>query len=121
MNRVWLFLIGAVTYALLECLWRGRTHISMFLAGGVAMVLLGGLYDTFPAMPLLWLSALGALTITALEFVVGAIVNVKMGLAVWDYSNIRGNVYGQICPPFSLLWLLLSAVGFLLIQVVNAV
>ena len=93
----------------------------MFLAGGVAMALLGGLYDTFPAMPLLWLSALGALTITALEFVVGAIVNVKMGLAVWDYSNIRGNVYGQICPPFSLLWLLLSAVGFLLIQVVNAV
>jgi len=39
---------------------------------------------------------------------------------VWDYSDRRWNVYGQICPLYSLLWFVLSAFALLLIQVVNA-
>ena len=27
-----------------------------------------------------------------------------LGLDVWDYSNQPGNVLGQICPAFGLLW-----------------
>ena len=27
-----------------------------------------------------------------------------LGLGVWDYSNQPGNVLGQICPAFGLLW-----------------
>lgn len=27
-----------------------------------------------------------------------------VGLDVWDYSNQPGNVLGQICPVFGLLW-----------------
>lgn len=29
---------------------------------------------------------------------------VSLGLGVWDYSNQPGNVLGQICPAFGLLW-----------------
>lgn len=31
-------------------------------------------------------------------------VNEPVGLGVWDYSNQPGNVLGQICPAFGLLW-----------------
>ena len=46
--------------------------------------------------------------ITAIEFVAGAIVNVRLKLNVWDYSKMPLNLYGQVCLPFSLLWCLLT-------------
>ena len=50
---------------------------------------------------------LGGAVITACEFVCGMVVNVRLGLRVWDYSERKFNVKGQICPLFSLLWVLL--------------
>ena len=32
-----------------------------------------------------------------------------MGWAVWDYSALWGNLWGQVCPLYSLYWLGLSA------------
>lgn len=32
-----------------------------------------------------------------------------LGLGIWDYSNMPFNILGQICLPFSLLWVVLSA------------
>ena len=37
------FLLGAIGYPLLELCWRGRTHPSMALAGGLTTLLLGRL------------------------------------------------------------------------------
>ena len=34
----------------------------------------------------------------------GLILNVWMGLGVWDYSDLPGNVLGQICPMFTVIW-----------------
>ena len=34
-----LFLIGAVGYASIEIIWRGRTHWSMIIAGGLCFIL----------------------------------------------------------------------------------
>ena len=36
-----LFLFGGTGYALLELLWRGFTHWSMFVLGGVCYLLVG--------------------------------------------------------------------------------
>ena len=97
------FILGGTAYVGLECLWRGRSHISMFIAGGLAFALLDGIFARYP-LPLLYKCAIGAVVITALEFAMGYIVNIRMGLKVWDYSGRPHNLYGQICPEYSLIW-----------------
>ena len=99
--------LGGTLYVLLELLWRGRSHVSMFCAGGLALLLLHGLFLRF-ALPLFAQCLVGGLVITAIEFVAGAIVNVRLKLNVWDYSKMPLNLYGQVCLPFSLLWCLLT-------------
>ena len=51
---------------------------------------------------------MSAFAVTSVEFVVGCIVNLKLGWNVWDYSSQALDLMGQICPLFSLFWLLLS-------------
>lgn len=59
----------------------------------------------------LWLQALCcAVLVTAVELAAGLILNVWLGLGVWDYSRLPGNLWGQICPQFFLLWWGLCAV-----------
>lgn len=57
--------------------------------------------------------------ITAIEFIFGLILNVWLGLNMWDYSNMPGNILGQICPQFMVLWFFLSAVGIILDDVIR--
>ena len=101
------FFLGGTLYVLLELLWRGRSHVSMFCVGGLALLLLHGLFLRF-ALPLFAQCLVGGLVITAIEFFAGAIVNVHLKLNVWDYSKMPLNLYGQVCLPFSLLWCLLT-------------
>ncbi len=105
----------------LEYFWRGWSHLSMFVTGGVALVLLSGLVTRFTGLPLIALSAMSALLITALEFVVGALVNVKLGMKVWDYSHLPNNLYGQVCLRYSLLWFALSVPLVTVLQLVNTI
>jgi uncharacterized membrane protein len=65
-------------------------------------------------MSFLLQSLIGAGIITGAELVTGIIVNIWLGLNVWDYSAIPTNIMGQICLPFSLLWVLLSGVAIVL-------
>ena len=101
------FLLGGAGYVLIELLWRGRSHFSMFIAGGFAFALLHAMFRRY-ALPLPVKCIAGALVITAIEFIAGYIVNLRMGLNVWDYSGRPYNLYGQICPGFALLCALLS-------------
>ena len=53
----------------------------------------------------LWLQALCcAALVTAAELAAGVVLNLWLGLGVWDYSKMPGNLLGQICPQFALLW-----------------
>ena len=53
----------------------------------------------------LWLQALAcAALVTAVELAVGALLNLRLGLEVWDYSSLPLNLWGQICPQYSALW-----------------
>ncbi|MBQ3131791.1 MAG: hypothetical protein IJC24_03695 [Clostridia bacterium] len=101
------FILGGAAYVGLEYLWRGRSHISMFITGGLAFALLDGIFLRYD-LPILYKCAAGALIITALEFTAGYIVNLRMELRVWDYSGRRFNLYGQICPEYSLMWAALT-------------
>ncbi|MDO4564557.1 MAG: hypothetical protein Q4C04_02945 [Clostridia bacterium] len=113
-----IFALGALIYVALELIWRGRSHWTMALAGGVCALLLFGLYRRFFELPLPVLCLMGGLVITAVEFITGFIVNLTMDWKVWDYSNQSGNLYGQVCPAYSLMWVLLSAPAYLLLDFV---
>lgn len=59
---------------------------------------------------------IGAIIITVIELLLGIWFNLLLGEGVWDYSNMPLNFMGQICLPFSLIWLALSAIIFKLIE-----
>ena len=98
-----LFTIGGGIYVGLEMLWRGRSHISMFAAGGLCFLLLGRMRH-LPGRFLL-----GPAMITAVELATGLLVN--RDYRIWDYRGLPGNILGQICPQFCLLWLPLAGVA----------
>lgn len=110
-----LFLIGAAAYPLLEMAWRGYSHWSMSLAGGLALPLLWRI-ERGKKRPLRHKCLLGAALITGLELVFGCVFNKWLRLAVWDYSHLPLNLWGQICLPFTALWFLLCIPLFSLLR-----
>lgn len=110
-----LFGIGGGGYVALELLYRGRSHISMFAAGGVCFLLIGQLDRLRLAWP--WKMVCGAGIITCVEFLTGLLVN--RNYQVWDYRDQPGNLMGQICPRFMLLWIPLSLLAMVLYRWVS--
>lgn len=106
------FCIGGGAYIGLELLWRGWSHISMFPAGGLCLLLVGQLSEVRPRLPLPIRILTGAGIITMVELAFGLLVNREYG--VWDYRSCRGNFLGQICPSYCLLWIPVSAGALLL-------
>lgn len=100
--------LGAV-YVALEILFRGRSHPAMLIVGGLCGVLVGAINQRpgFYRAPVIVQAMIGALIVLAVEFVSGCVLNLWLGLGIWDYSNLPGNVLGQICPAFGLLWFLI--------------
>lgn len=106
---------GGLLYNIIEVMFRGWSHWTMFFLGGICFVCLGLINELMPWEMVLWKQILiGALIITSLEFLTGCVVNLWLGWAVWDYSNMPGNILGQICPQFFLLWLPISLIGIVL-------
>jgi len=102
-----IFTFGALGYGCLELLWRGHTHWTMLLLGGLCVCVIYTIATR--SGDRLWKKwIMCACCITALEFVVGCIVNLRLGWEVWDYSDQPGNLMGQICPLFTAFWFLLS-------------
>lgn len=107
--------IGGLIYAMIELVFRGRTHWTMLIVGGLCFWLIGLVNEVMPWTVAFWKQCLlGSLIVTAVEFFSGCIINLGLGWNVWDYSNLPLNLLGQICLPFSLLWVLISAVAIVL-------
>ncbi|MBR3791776.1 MAG: hypothetical protein IKK18_03655 [Clostridia bacterium] len=104
MEQLLIFLIGATGYGIIEIIWRGYTHWTMLITGGVCFLFLYNVFNILEDSPSFIKAIVGSLTITLIEFIAGMIINVKFGLGVWDYSNLPFNVYGQICLPYTFLW-----------------
>lgn len=111
------FTVGGLVYGLLEILWRGWTHWTMLICGGVCFTLMYLIART-PMRPAHKLIA-SAAVITSVEFVTGCIVNLTLGMGVWDYSALPFDLMGQICPRFSLMWLGLSVPGLRLCRLMR--
>lgn len=113
------FHLGGACYGFLEILWRGYTHVSMLLVGGLCFWLLVCISKTRCNFVLK--CVLGGLCVTALEFFAGCIVNLWLGLNVWDYSAEPCQFLGQVCLRFSLLWCGLCAVILLCVSISKTV
>ena len=110
-----LALTGGIIYVLSELFGRGYTDWTMVVLGGICVVAVGLLNEVIPwEMPLVAQMLCGCIIITVLEFATGYIVNIRLGWAVWDYSDRWGNLLGQICPLYSFYWFLLTAVAIVL-------
>ena len=107
-----MFILGGTGYVGLEFLWRGRSHISMFLAGGICFLLLGKLEEVRPRLPLALRCLVGAGIITFVELAAGLLAN--RDYRVWDYRQLPLNYHGQVCLIYSLLWIPVSFGAMLL-------
>lgn len=102
-----IFLTGGILYMLLEIAFRGNTHWTMGILGGICFICIGIVNNSFGfSLPIQMV--LDALIITLLELISGIILNMGLHWNIWDYSQLPFNILGQVCLPFSLLWFCLS-------------
>ena len=92
----------------MELAFRGYSHWSMSVAGGLALTAIYAVRTGLPTLALPWQCLLCAAAITVIEFLIGCAVNRKNNDPVWDYSHLPFHYKGQICLGYFLLWLFLS-------------
>ena len=107
-KNIIIFLIFGISYYLLEILWRGYSHWTMIVVGGLCGLLIGLINEITPKMNTVLQMLLGSIIVTIIEFVTGYIINIKLDLNIWDYSNLKFNILGQVSLLFSILWFFLS-------------
>jgi len=106
-ENLFLLLFGGVLYCALELAWRGHSHPSMAILGALCFCMIYRINERFPHLPVVLRAFVGAVVITATELLAGCLLNLGLGLAVWDYSAMPYQFLGQICLPYAILWFLL--------------
>ena len=87
---------GCIDYGI-EVLFRGFSHTSMFILGGLCMQFftwqgrLTNWQDTLPRQ-----ITRCTIFVVSMEFITGIVVNKWYHLAVWDYSDMPLQLWGQI-------------------------
>ena len=104
-----LWLCLGMVYLTIEGLWRGWTNIVMLPIGGFCGIAVGAVNQSpkFYKCKMVWQSLIGTVIVLVVEFVSGCILNLWLGLGIWDYTGEFGNILGQICLPYAGLWFLL--------------
>ena len=105
LEHISLFVLGGGGYLAVELAWRGTSHWTMFLAGGICLCALQWL--AVHPVPLPVAAGTGALGASALEVVIGVVCRNILHVQVWDYSAEWGNIAGLICPRYTFYWFLL--------------
>lgn len=108
MQNLFIFLMGAAGYGLMEIIWRGYTHWTMLLLGGFCFMMIIYIDNTVDACFIAKCIICSA-AITSAEFISGLIVNIVLRWDIWDYGDMAFNLLGQVCLPYSVLWAFLSA------------
>lgn len=109
MEKLFIYLLGAAGYGILELLWRGYTHWTMLVVGGLCFFLIYHIFRRY-SFCTIWEKALaGSMIITVVELLSGIVINVILGWEVWDYSDEFFNIMGQVCLLYSVLWFAVSA------------
>lgn len=133
---VTLFVIGSTCGYVIELFWRRFVsqhhwvnpgflvgpYLPIYGFGTVALYGINYLIDFIPfPEDLLWLKILSSILIvgvslTLVEFIAGLIFIKGLKIKLWDYSNMKGNIMGIICPLYSLFWLVIGALYYFLLN-----
>lgn len=123
LDIVFLFFIGCTFGWVLELFYRRLAHGYWvnpgFLVGpylpiyGFGLCTLTVIYITFYEMnlPSILIILLMGAAMTLIEFI-GGLSFVNKPVKLWDYSDNWGNYKGIICPLFSFIWTMISAVYY---------
>ena len=104
-----LFIIGGISYYFIEIIYRGYSHFSMIIVGGICFVLIGAINEfSNKEIPLLLQMILAVLIVDTIELISGIIINKVLLLNVWDSSNLKFHLLGQISLRSSIAWFFLS-------------
>jgi len=112
---IFLINIGGAIYYSFELLFRGFSHWTMYLLGGICF-----LFMYIQGKILKWKASLANMIlrctvfVASMEFITGIIVNKILKWNVWDYSDQPFHLFGQICLPFTIIFSGLSAFGIIL-------
>lgn len=110
-----LFLMFGLIYYCIEILWRGYSHWTMIIIGGICGYFSSAQNRRTEWIVPFWRQVLRVdLFVLACEFVFGFILNIILGLHIWDYSALPYNIMGQVCLPYAILWLPLCAFAIVL-------
>lgn len=106
-----LWVWGGTTYFMIEVAYKTATHEperiswTMLILAIVLTIPVERCGEQLPWAVPLWIQSMAcAALVTAAELAAGLVLNVWLGLGVWDYSHLWGNLWGQICPQFAVLW-----------------
>ena len=77
-----IYILFGIAYYICEIIWRGYSHFTMVIVGGICGLIIGHFDEWTPSMNILLQMFLGAIVITSLEFISGYIINIKLGLIV---------------------------------------
>ena len=108
---IW-FVLGMI-YFVIEGLWRipkgGYANIVMLPIGGFCGLIVGSINQMpmFYKMVVWKQAVIGTVLTLIIEYITGYILNIKLGLEIWDYSNMALNLNGQICLEFGIIWFLI--------------
>lgn len=120
LKYAFLFWFGGATYVALEVIWRRYSHWTMFLLAGILFIIIGLLNEVWSwNLKFRYQVLISTIIATILELFTGLIVNICLGWDVWDYSNVPFNFLGQICLPYTFLWIVLSTVAIILDDVLR--
>ncbi len=131
-----LFVLGSVMGYIIELFWRRFVsqhrwvnpgflvgpYLPIYGFGTVCLYCLSYLVDLIPFDEnLYWLKVIVsivtiALALTLVEFIAGLIFIKGLKIKLWDYSKMKGNIMGIICPLYSLFWLAAGALYYFLLN-----
>ena len=102
---VFLIAAGGSTYYLIEIWFRGFSHWTMFVLGGVALTFCSFQGEVMHWSEPMWIQIIRAvLFLTSLEFMTGIICNKWLKIGIWDYRDQPFQLCGQICLPFMVMF-----------------
>lgn len=117
---IFLAWFGGSAYVTMEVFARARSHWTMFVLAAVVFIAVGLFNELLSwETSLVWQVLIGVAMATMTELLTGLVVNVWLGWGVWDYSQMPGNLWGQICPQFTALWAPLILLAIVLDDVIR--
>lgn len=121
LRSVVLWTFGGTLYFLTEVAWKlifghpEEISWTMLVLAVLLCIPLDLANEHLPWCTPLWQQALlGGLVISAAEWAAGVVLNLWLGMEIWDYSHLPFNLWGQISLGWSLVWVLTAGAGIVL-------